>query len=981
MRLTKILLLAAISLCVSGVALPQIIGYPDSEGSNDVVYINAYPEDTSEFDQTAPTVNSCLNNPVTISLTNKSLKEILKEISLLTKTKMVFNEELINQQNFSVEAEDKPLKKVLDELFAGTGISYVEYKMGQIVLGKEKKIAEKTGSIKGIVRDEKGETLPGANVVVLETGAGCTTNAEGKYYIKNLKPGKYNLKVSFISCESFEQEIIVVEGKIIELDFTLTSTSFQIGGIEVVGNSELIPTDVSTKTVINSGEIEHYQASSIKDVLDLVPGVQKTDNPGLSKTSQIAIRGDESNQSSAFGTLVVLDGAPVSNNANLQFERSTDLGVSNLGGGVDLRTIPADNIESIEVITGLPSVKYGDVTEGVINVKTKIGRQPHRLKLKNNPDTREANLGGGWLIGQSGLSYNVNVARSERDVRKDGDEYTRFTAQTVYSKNFPDINLSTNHKLSGQAIYDEEEPKGDVYQTKNYNRGFSIGFTSWGKYVPADEVSSYEYNFHVNMRRENSMKSKLVQADLHVLPNGDTISTYLGKLETKGIEWTVDGRLEWNYLFYTGNFVHKILAGTEIQYNANTGEGLTFDTLYNPYGLTSGRRPYSFSSIPGQLLPSLYFEDKITGHLLYDFSLMVGARYEMYRPFQFSLKGLWGDGDLVKSHQGTFFNPRANLMVYFSQDNQLRLSAGRTSKSPAMSTIYPDEEVFRWRNPNSLEIHYMRYDTRVPELKGYQENQYEISYDQKFFSEIGLTFSAYYKERDNETRSVTIPVFVNTPQGTYYVDYYGLAKNQGWTVTKGLELSLRTNKIKPLNMFFQVSATYNHSNNSYRGYAYDPTPDASIGQNANYRVGDTLIGFIYAPSGRWKDIIQLNYYLKYTLPDLGLWVTLRAEHLVMERTQSYNQEPIVYELLTESGKESYWFDREIKIKNAKWLFNLNISKSLFEGAEISFYVNNFLDDQAVRQYVSSPGTISEEIRNPSLFYGIEFSSTLDNLFK
>ncbi len=978
----KILLLM-FSLSITEMVLPQYIGISDIERNADVVYIDAYPEDTSEFDQTAPTVNTCLNNPVTISEQNESLKNILKKIAVITKVKMVFNEELINQENFSIDVKDEPLKKVLDQLLAGTGISYIEYKKGQIVLGKEKKIAEKTGSIRGVIRDEKGETLPGANVVILETGAGCTSNAEGKYYIKNLKPGKYKIRVTFISCESTEQEILILEGKIVEHDFILKSTSFQIGGIEVIGNSELLPSDVATKTVINSGEIEHYQASSIKDVLDLVPGVQKTDNPGLGKTSQIAIRGDESNLASAFGTLVVIDGAPVSNNANLQFEKyfSSSGGGSNMGGGVDLRTIPADNIESIEVITGLPSVRYGDVTEGVINVKTKIGDQPHRIKLKNNPDTREANLGGGWVLRQNGISYNVNVARSERDLRKDGDEYTRITAQTVYSQNFPEWKFSMNHKLSGQAIYDEEEPKGDIYRTKNYNRGFSVGYTTWGKYVPSDEISSYEFNLHLDVRRENSMKSKLVQSDLHVLPSGDTISTYLGKMETKGIEWTFDGRLEWNRILYTGNFVHKILAGTEVQYNANTGEGLTFDTLYNPYGYNSGKRPYNFSDIPGQFLPSLYIEDKITGNLLFDFSLMLGVRYEMYRPYDLNVKGLWGDGNLVESHQGTFLNPRANLMIYFSQENQLRLSAGRTSKSPAMSFIYPDEEVFKWRDPNSLTINYFRYNTRVPDLKGYQENQYEVSYDQKFFNELGFTLSAYQKERKNETRSSTVPVYVTTTNGTYFVDSYGISRNTGWTVQKGLEFSLRTNKIKPLNMSFQITASYSYNNNSIRGYAFDPTPDESIGQYANYKVGDTLIGFVYSPSGKWKDIIQLNYYLKYTLPDLGLWVTLRAEHLVMERYQTYNQEPEVYEMLTESGKLTYRLEREIKIKNAKWLFNLNISKSLFDGAEISFYVNNFLDDQAVRQYVSDSGTISQEVRNPSLFYGIEFSSTLDNLFK
>jgi hypothetical protein len=77
------------------------------------------------------------------------------------------------------------------------------------------------------------------------------------------------------------------------------------------------------------------------------------------------------------------------------------------------------------------------------------------------------------------------------------------------------------------------------------------------------------------------------------------------------------------------------------------------------------------------------------------------------------------------------------------------------------------------------------------------------------------------------------------------------------------------------------------------------------------------------------------------------------------------------------------FDERIKKKPAKWLFNINISKALFKGAEVSFYVNNVLDDPALYryQYTYNLNDIAEEVRNPSLFYGIEFSMVVDELFR
>ena len=106
------------------------------------------------------------------------------------------------------------------------------------------------------------------------------------------------------------------------------------------------------------------------------------------------------------------------------------------------------------------------------------------------------------------------------------------------------------NKFSFQAALDNQEPQGDLQQSKKYNHGYTLGLSSWGTYKSIDEVSSLDYNIYLNMERKNSMKSKLVQSDLRVLPSGDTVSIYLGEVRTRGIEWSTGGRLEWNNIFY-----------------------------------------------------------------------------------------------------------------------------------------------------------------------------------------------------------------------------------------------------------------------------------------------------------------------------------------------------------------------------------------------------------------------------------------------
>ncbi|NUN07783.1 MAG: TonB-dependent receptor [Ignavibacteriaceae bacterium] len=866
-----------------------------------------------------------------------------------------------------------------------TSFSFLLFLLFLIVFNSDL-LPQSRALLKGKITDESKDPLIGANIILRGTGLGASSDFDGQYVIRNIKPGKYRLEVTFVGYEKFITDVELKPSENKELNIKLKSTTFTIGGIEVIGTTELLPKDVNTKTVITSGEIEHFQASSIKDVLDLVPGVQKTDNPGLGKTTQIATRGEENDALSAFGTLVIIDGAPVSNNANLQFERmsGSKFGGNNMGGGVDLRTIPADNIERLEIITGLPSVRYGDVTAGIINVSTRIGAAPHRLKVKNNPDTREANLGGGLVVGEGSLSYNVNAAQSLRDIRVNGDEYLRLTGQIAHSAEFFDKALSWNNKLMYQTIRDEEEPKGDLLKTRNYNRSFTINYSSWGKFKPEDEVSVVDFNFFTTMRRENTMKSRL-RTEFVILPTGDTLSNYIGKVETKGIEWTIGGRMEYNRVFFTGDFINRFMIGVDPQYNVNTGPGVLFDTLLSYYGVDAGRRPYKFDDIPGQLLTSIYLEHKVTGNLIFDFNLMFGFRYEMYRPYKVNLSGLWGDGQLVNSHQGTFFNPRFNLLIYLSETNQLRFSAGASSKSPPMSTLYPPETVMQWKDPTNGIVQYFRYNNHEPELKGARESLFEIAYDHKFFNQLGATVSAYYKIRKNEPEGWPSPVFAITSDTSaiYYVDSKSYQLNTGKTENKGVEFSLRTSRIKPLNMEFQVTGAYNRSYYPGTVTNYSSTPTLSLGQFPNYIVqfkgSDTLIGWTYPSSSTWRDRVQLNYYVKYTLAPLGIWITLRAEQLLSERSRNYNIAPVALDSLTEAQKLDREFSTEVKVKPNKWLFSINVSKSLFPGAEVSFYVNNLFDEPAIRTYNSSRTVISQEKRNPDLFYGIEFSMIVDRL--
>ena len=140
----------------------------------------------------------------------------------------------------------------------------------------------------------------------------------------------------------------------------LKSTTFEIGGIEVTAEKEFLPLTPETKSIIKSGETEHIQASSLNDIVKLIPGIEST-NPTLNYVEKASIR-----KGDPIGTSLIINGVPVTNNANLQ----VGIGYSTANSGIDLRSIPAENIEEIEVIRGIASARYNYFTDGIIIVKS-----------------------------------------------------------------------------------------------------------------------------------------------------------------------------------------------------------------------------------------------------------------------------------------------------------------------------------------------------------------------------------------------------------------------------------------------------------------------------------------------------------------------------------------------------------------------------------------------------------------------------------
>ena len=126
-----------------------------------------------------------------------------------------------------------------------------------------------------------------------------------------------------------------------------------------------------TRSVIGQDAIRHIQATDLSVLSQLLPGVLVR-NPELNAPAAFTIRSATSeNTTNALGTAIEVDGLRMNNNANMQqmgLEGRGSLFNSTVLSGFDVRSLSPSSVESVEVIRGVPSARYGDVTSGVVGV-------------------------------------------------------------------------------------------------------------------------------------------------------------------------------------------------------------------------------------------------------------------------------------------------------------------------------------------------------------------------------------------------------------------------------------------------------------------------------------------------------------------------------------------------------------------------------------------------------------------------------------
>lgn len=247
---------------------------------------------------------------VSISKNNKPIREILGEIERQTDYLFVYSEKEVDvNQRKTVNVSQQRVADVLSSLFRSTNVGYAMEGHNIMLMAKttQTDAAQQKRHITGVVKDIKGETIIGANIMIKGTGTGVSTNIDGEFSIEAATGDE--LIVSFIGY--LTQTIKIDSQK--TLNIKLLEDTKTLEEVVVVGYT------VQTKSAV-TGSVAVVKADKLKDVNTLevgsmlqgkVSGVYVSGSSGEpGQASKIRIRG-KGTLNSSVSPLWVVDGVIV----------------------------------------------------------------------------------------------------------------------------------------------------------------------------------------------------------------------------------------------------------------------------------------------------------------------------------------------------------------------------------------------------------------------------------------------------------------------------------------------------------------------------------------------------------------------------------------------------------------------------------------------------------------------------------------------
>ncbi|WP_437921235.1 TonB-dependent receptor [Sphingobacterium sp. LRF_L2] len=454
--------------------------------------------------------------------------------------------------------------RVLENLLADNGLSYRIVEENIVIVAAAKKtttitkMPEQRHVLTGYVKDAaSGKVLPHSTLVNLSTQLQTMSDANGYFIMQGLKPGKVQIRVSYIGYQDQVLEFTVPPAGNTPVNILLEAKDNNLQGITINGirrGEALALSNMKTadnlRYVLSQEQIERFPDATVAEALQRVPGLAMEYSYGLPRN--VIMRGLSQNMGS-----VTLNGTRLPSTQTNSRE-------------IDLNGILSSTVEAIEVNKTFTPDMDADATAGSVNI---VSKSP-----KAGEEQFRVNLGSGYNQLLSKVNYNIGTVFGKR--------YNRwgYLADVNYSQTYRgedrvQVDYDT-YEIDGQehVLMSNLELEGSDLKRKNTGLQLELN------YYPNNATklylrSSYNKYFELQTRGTKSYNigeySSLTQAeDISIGSSGtprdynrDIITFSLGgKTAFNNYEADLDatfarGRYD-QPLYYDGYFTYSGLSAT-----------------------------------------------------------------------------------------------------------------------------------------------------------------------------------------------------------------------------------------------------------------------------------------------------------------------------------------------------------------------------------------------------------------------------------
>ncbi len=709
-----------------------------------------------------------------------------------------------------------------------------------IMLFTSAALAGTTGKLTGVVKNEKGQPVVGANIRIEGLRVGALSDDDGRFLLLGIPAGEYPVRANLLGYSPYlAQHVAITPDFTTELNISLNTEAVQMGEVRVEAERPLLQKDATgTTRFISAEQISRMPTRGYQEAAAQQSGIvnfQRLIDRESQNSPTLIIRGGRPNETAYY-----VDG----------FSQQDPL------TGNSTTSINNNAIQEVVVLNGGFSAEYGRIMSGVINVITREGASQYHGSIEGVTDNftgfgksllgakvydynvYDANLGGPILPGKDwGTFYYSGERRWQRDRRPSGaydtplpsnglngwthqaklsipigenmalrvgglssdddwQEYLNtYRFNLAHSPRYADRNRSLtgqfNHTLSTKSFY----TLGVNYFYTDRKRGDGVLF---------DNVAAYSLYPPVAFRNDmtwfwpgfggagTGALGDSLAASAAAGGGGHVFDDYLHRQSSyKGVKGDYTNQI---------NPFHQLKGGVEMErhslrfydnYFPTTGSVLEIDR----YGFAEDGSTHVDGGLDGPRTPttaSAYLQDKyeraglvVNAGLRYDFiNVDVPALKDENNPL--GPTGALDPGQLVENKKYSRVSPRVGIGFPVTDRTVMHVNWGQFFQQPNLQDLYVSYQYLEHKIRTGG--YYVGFGN--PNLKPEQTTAYEVGIQHRLGDRSKIDITAYYKDVKDLVEVATIASFPNN-----FASY----RNKDYGTIKGLDLGFtlrRTNHVE-----------------------------------------------------------------------------------------------------------------------------------------------------------------------------------------